>query len=124
MLALTLLVAGFLGSVSVTTGAVQDPEADNTNKNLPANHADANRADQQSHSPTDVEMTRKIRQALTQDKSLSTYGHNIKVITRNGVVHLKGPVTTPEEKVTIKAKAAEIAGASNIRDEITVKAHQ
>src|ERR1700736_4309913 len=97
---------------------------DNTKKNLPTNHHDANRADQQSNSSTDVELTRKIRQSLTQDKSLSTYAHNVKIITRNGVVELKGPVRSQSEKDAVEAKATEIAGASKVKNELTVKAEK
>ncbi len=97
------------------------PGPDNTKKNLPTNHQDANRADQQSESAKDLKLTRKIRQALVQDKSLSTYAHNIKVIARGGVVHLKGPVRTQTEKDAVDAKATEIAGAANVKNEITVK---
>jgi hyperosmotically inducible periplasmic protein len=104
----------------------QDPQEapDNTKKNLPTNHHDANRADQQSNSPTDVELTRKIRQSLTQDKSLSTYAHNVKIITRNGVVELKGPVRSQSEKDAVEAKATEIAGNSKVKNELTVKAEK
>ena len=99
-------------------------EPDNTKKNLPTNHHDANRADQQSNSSDDVVLTRKIRQSLTQDKSLSTYAHNVKIITRNGVVELKGPVRSQSEKDAVEAKATEIAGASRVKNELTVKAEK
>jgi hypothetical protein len=105
---------------------LQDPQdtqqPDNTKKNLPTNHSDANRADQQSNSTSDVELTRKIRQAVVKDKSLSTYAHNIKIITRNGVVELKGPVRSQEEKDAIAAKVTDIAGgAANVKNNLTVK---
>jgi hypothetical protein len=101
--------------------AQQEPPPDNTAKNLPTNHRDPNRADQQSVTNSDVATTRKIREAISQDKSLSTYAHNVKVITRNGVVHLKGPVRSQSEKKAIESKAGEIAGASNVKDELTIK---
>jgi hyperosmotically inducible periplasmic protein len=94
---------------------------DNTSTNQPGKTPDANRADQQSQSPADRELTRKIRQVVVEDKSLSTYAHNVKIITRNGVVTLKGPVRSEEEKKAVEAKAAEIAGATNVKDEMTVK---
>ena len=99
-------------------------EPDNTKKNLPTNHHDANRADQQSNSSNDAELTRKIRQSLTQDKSLSAYARNVKIIIRNGVVELKGPVRSQSEKDAVEAKATEIAGASKVKNEITVKAEK
>jgi osmotically-inducible protein OsmY len=56
-----------------------------------------------------------------QDKTLSTYAHNIKVIAKNGEVTLKGPVKSAEEKQTIEAKAAEVAGGPDrIKSEIEV----
>ena len=97
------------------------PGPDNTKKNLPTNHQDANRADQQSNAARDLELTRKIRQAVAHDKSLSIYGHNVKIITRNGMVQLKGPVRSQTEKDAIEARATEIAGASNVKNELTVK---
>jgi osmotically-inducible protein OsmY len=55
-----------------------------------------------------------------KDKTLSTYSHNIKIITQNGKVTLKGPVRSDEEKSNIEAKAAAIAGADNVSDLLTV----
>jgi hyperosmotically inducible periplasmic protein len=127
----SLLLTGFIASSGpvVRADVLQDPQEtpaqpDNTKKNLPTNHHDANRADQQSNSSSDVELTRKIRRALTQDKSLSTYAHNVKIITRDGVVELKGPVRSQPEKDAVEAKATDIAGASKVKNELTVKSEK
>jgi hyperosmotically inducible protein len=64
---------------------------------------------------------RKIRRAVVADKSLSTYAHNVKIISESGKVTLKGPVHTEDEKKAIEAKATEVAGAGNVTNEITVK---
>ena len=77
-------------------------------------------AGQQSNSKADRELTRNIRRAIVDDKSLSTYAHNIKIITRNGAVTLKGPVRTEEEKKAVEAKAAEAAGGATINSKIEV----
>lgn len=56
-----------------------------------------------------------------QDKSLSAYAHNVKVVTQNGIVTLKGPVKSEEEKTAIEQKAAEAAGgADKIHSELQV----
>jgi hyperosmotically inducible periplasmic protein len=55
------------------------------------------------------------------DRDLSTYVHNIKIITKDGVIRLEGPVRSVEEKAAIEAKAVAIAGASNVKNELTVK---
>lgn len=67
-------------------------------------------ADQQKDNRSDREITQQIRRSLVKDKSLSTYGHNVKIITQNGLVTLRDPVRSDEEKRTIEAKAAEVAG--------------
>ena len=64
---------------------------------------------------------RKIRRAVVADKSLSTYAHNIKIISEGGKVTLKGPVHTEDEKKAVEAKATEVAGVGNVTNEITVK---
>ena len=63
----------------------------------------------------------KIRQAVVGDKSLSTYGHNVKIISEHGKVTLKGPVHTDEERKNIEAKAVEVAGAGNVTNMLEVK---
>jgi len=59
---------------------------------------------------------------VMDDKSLSTYAHNVKIVAKDGKVTLKGPVHTDEEKTTIARIATETAGAGNVTNEITVKA--
>ncbi len=54
------------------------------------------------------------------DKSLSTYAHNIKIITRDGHVTLKGPVRTEDEKTAIGEKATQVAGAGNVTNHLTI----
>jgi hyperosmotically inducible periplasmic protein len=124
----SLLLIGFIATsgpgatAALRQNSQESPaEPDNTKKNLPTNHHDANRADQQSNSTSDVELTRKIRRALTQDSSLSTYAHNVKIITRNGVVELKGPVRSQSEKEAVEAKATDVAGVSKVKNELAVK---
>jgi osmotically-inducible protein OsmY len=55
-----------------------------------------------------------------KDKTLSMYAHNVKIISDHGTVTLKGPVQTDEEKQAIESKAKEIAGAGNVKSEISV----
>ena len=58
------------------------------------------------------------------DKSLSTYAHNVKIITQEGQVTLKGPVRSESEKQTIETKATEVAGANKVTNELNVKPQQ
>lgn len=77
-------------------------------------------ADDQSNDRSDVEVTRLIRRSLTQDDALSTYAHNVKIITQNGQVVLKGPVRTSDEKRIVEERARKIAGATAVTSELVV----
>jgi hyperosmotically inducible periplasmic protein len=99
-----------------------DPKPDNTKVNKRDRQPGEATADKQKMNKADRELTQNIRKAIVADKSLSTYAHNIKVISQDGVVTLKGPVHTEEEKKSIEAKATEVAGSSaKVNNEITVK---
>ena len=78
-------------------------------------------ADNQSGHMSDRQITAKIRRDLIADKQLSTYGHNVKIITRSGMVTLKGPVHSAEEKQAIEARATNIAGQDKVTDQLTIK---
>ena len=78
-------------------------------------------ADQQSNAKADRETTQKIRKDLMADKSLSTYAHNVKIVTVNGAVTLKGPVKSEDEKAKIAQIAGNIVSADKVTNEITVK---
>lgn len=79
-------------------------------------------ADQQPANKSDTEITREIRRSIVADKSLSTYAHNVKVITQNGAVTLKGPVNSDDEKQTVASKAAQVVGGPDkVTNQLTVK---
>jgi hyperosmotically inducible periplasmic protein len=90
--------------------------ADNTSKNAEPGPT----ADQQANAKRDVELSAKIRRAVVSDKALSMAAHNIKIITISGVVTLKGPVRSLDEKKAVAEKASQIVGAGNVRDELSV----
>jgi hyperosmotically inducible protein len=98
------------------------PQPDNTKINKRDRNADEATADQQKGNATDRELTRQIRRSIVADKSLSTYAHNIKIISQNGAVTLKGPVKSDDEKKAIVAKAVAAAGsADKVTDQVSVK---
>jgi hyperosmotically inducible periplasmic protein len=102
----------------------QQPAADNTKMNKGDQKADAPTADHQKMNPADRDLTKKIRSAVNNDKSLSTYAHNIKIISQDGKVTLRGPVRSADEKASIVAKATEIAGGGNVADMLEVAVPQ
>jgi osmotically-inducible protein OsmY len=111
-------------------GALTLPVAAQEAQNKPPDNTAVNKRDRDAAQPTadnatnklsDREMMKKIRQDVVADKSLSTYGHNVKIIASNGRVTLKGPVHTEDEKRAIEEHARKYAGDGNIDDQITVK---
>ncbi len=77
-------------------------------------------ADQQKESKEDRVLSQQIRKAVMDDKSLSTYAHNVKIISQNGTVTLRGPVRSEDEKAAIEAKAKAVAGVTAVNNELTV----
>jgi len=103
-------------------GQTSGTQPDNTKVNKSDRHPCAVTADQQKGNAMDRELTKKIRQLVMADKSLSTYAHNIKIISQNGAVTLKGPVKSDDEKRAVVAKAVAVAGsADKVADQISVK---
>jgi hyperosmotically inducible protein len=100
------------------------PASDNTKTNQRDRSANEPTADQQKDNRSDRDITQQIRQSIVKDKSLSTDAHNVKVITQNGQVTLKGPVQSEDEKRVIEAKAAEVAGENKVSSELNVKPQQ
>jgi osmotically-inducible protein OsmY len=118
-LALTILsCVAAVACYGQTSGA----KPDNTKVNERDRNAGEATADQQKTNATDQELTQKIRQSVMADKSLSTYAHNIKIISQNGTVTLKGPVKSDDEKKSLVAKAVAVAGGvDKVTDQISVK---
>ncbi len=112
----------FLSGVFVINipGACLAQSADNTGINKEGPSQKEVTAQQQGETKQDLEITKEIRQAIVDDNSLSTYAHNVKIITAGGMVTLKGPVRSEEEKKVIEEMAAQIAGSDKITSEIEI----
>lgn len=115
----TVLLSGAC-TLTALPAIAQQPAPDNTKVNKADRAKGAVTAEQQNENAADRDLTKKIRQAVVADKSLSTYAHNVKIVSQNGQVTLKGPVRSDAEKTAIEAKATEIAGADKVTNEITV----
>lgn len=95
----------------------QAPKSDNAKMNK---QEKGETAEQQKENKGDLELTRNIRRAVVKDKTLSVYGHNVKIITRDGKVTLKGPVRSEEEKMTVEKHAVQVAGKENVTNQLTL----
>ena len=101
-------------------GACLAESADNTGINKRDQSEKELTADQQSETEKDRNITQKIRRAITKDKSLSIQAHNVKIITVDGIVTLKGPVKSDGEKKAVEEKAAQVVGNDKIKSEIGI----
>lgn len=108
------LMLGMSGSI------IQAQEQENGQSRLKNQEPSAEQREENALART---RSKNIRRAISQDKSISSFAHNIRVIRSwKGTVTLKGPVNSEEERQSVEAKAAEIAGPDNINSEIFVEA--
>ena len=119
-----LALAGALSVSAVAAGAqtqpTTQPPADNTKVNERDRAKGAVTADQQKENAGDRELTQKIRRSLMNDNTLSSYAHNVKVVSQDGQVTLKGPARTEAEKKSVEARATEVAGEGHVTSEISI----
>jgi hyperosmotically inducible protein len=118
-----ILTVLFSAMTVISQGQTPDPavKPDNTETNKRDRNSGEATADRQKMNAADQDLTQRIRQSIMSDKSLSSYAHNIKIISQNGTVTLKGPVKSDDEKRIVMAKAVAIAGsADKVTDEVSV----
>lgn len=109
-----VLSLGIAGTAATAQDQSTKPDNSAQNKNQDQT------AQNQSSAASDRELTAKIRKAIIADKDLSTYAHNIKIITQNGTVTLKGPVKSQDEKTKIENDVAAVVAHDSIVDQLTV----
>jgi osmotically-inducible protein OsmY len=102
--------------------AQESPAADNTRKNERDRSGETQTSGDQSNSSQDTQTTAAIRRAVVKDKSLSATAKNVKIITANGTVTLRGPVKNDAEKTKIAELAQSAAGSAKIDNQLEVKA--
>ena len=116
------------GTMLLMSGSMQGMQnsarADNTAVNKQSGDEARPTADQAKNGKSDRDIMQHIRHDVVHDKSLSTYGHNVKIVARNGKVTLRGPVHSEDEKRAIEEHARKYAGDGNVTNEMTVKEEQ
>jgi len=119
----TLLAIACLSALSLAAFAADDEKSkpDNTKTNERDRSGDTQTSGDQSNSSADLKVTQAIRQALMKDGELSTTAKNIKIITVNGQVRLRGPVKTAQEKAKVDQIARSAAGGAQIDDQLDVR---
>lgn len=103
-----------------TTAAAMGTDADNTRVNERDRASTALTPMDQGESAADRDMTQSIRKSVIADDSLSFTAKNVKIITRDGRVTLRGAVNNAREKETIERAAADLAGAKKVTNELEI----
>jgi len=118
--ATTRLFITTLFLLGMATGSVWagNTDADNTGKNVRDKNGATVTPMDQSEKEADVMLTQKIRQAVVADDSLSTNAKNVKIVTIDGAVTLRGPVDSVAERTRIEQLARQIAGPKNVTNQI------
>jgi hyperosmotically inducible protein len=95
-------------------------EPDNSGRNVRDRDNQNKTSGDQSESEADRTISQSIRAAITADDSLSTNGKNVKIITSDGTVTLRGPVKSDQEKTAIEAKAKQVAGVKKVDNQLEI----
>ena len=118
------IVGTFVLSGLLLTGGLQaqSTQADNTKANKGDSSTQSTTADKaMKNNLSDRQVEAHIRREIVKDKNLSMYAHNIKIVSANGKVTLRGPVRSEEEKQTVEQYAKKYAADQNVINELTVK---
>jgi hyperosmotically inducible protein len=125
----TLLLLAAAAGACDKSNATSTTETTASGPNAPDNTKTNARDDAASVTPTDqgndranLDVTQTIRKAVMSDDSLSGDAKNVKIITNNGLITLRGPVKTLAEKKNIEAKAVAAAGSNRVDDQIDIEA--
>jgi hyperosmotically inducible protein len=117
-----LLTFSFLCLTGLATSAIaQDKPADNSARNQRDRSGETKTSGDQSNSSGDIKITAAIRRALVAESSLSMMAKNVKIITSKGIVTLRGPVKSEDEKATIARLAHQAAPDAHIENHLEVK---
>ncbi|WP_130420349.1 BON domain-containing protein [Edaphobacter modestus] len=111
----------FLGAANSPHSLAQTTPTQTAPDNSTQNQNQSKTADDQTNAKADLDTTAQIRKSIMADKGLSTYAHNVKIITKNGTVTLKGPVNSEDEKQKVMSYASSVVSADKVTDKITVK---
>jgi len=118
----SLVLAATLASILAATAAFAgEYDADNSAKNARDRGDQTMTPADQGGSAADREVTANIRKAIVDDDALSMNAHNVKIVTKDGVVTLRGPVKSASEKTSVAAKAQKVAGIKRIDNQLEIE---
>jgi hyperosmotically inducible protein len=101
----------------------QAPAADNTAKNERDRHDMAPTPGDQNENESDRKITQLIRQEVVATDDFSTSAKNVKIITADGAVTLRGPVKSEKEKTDIGRIAQKVSGVKRLDNQLEIAAN-
>lgn len=116
------LAAGLMLVTGLAAAGTTGSPVENTERNVRDKGGKTLTPEDQPEDKADVKITADVRKAITDDESLSTDAHNVKIITRNGMVTLRGPVNSAAEKTKLQSIAQKTPGVSMVHNELEIKA--
>jgi hyperosmotically inducible protein len=97
------------------------PKADNTDMNVRDKSGATLTPQKQTNRKADRNLLAAVRRAVVRDKTLSTSAHNVKIVAKDGVVTLRGPVRSEREKDKVEKLAQQVAGVASVENQLDVK---
>ncbi|MGZ8181688.1 MAG: BON domain-containing protein [Methylobacter sp.] len=130
---LLLVTFALTSSLLMMTGTVRAEEntainlaessaLENTERNVRDQNDATLTPEDQKETESDIKITADIREALVRDKALSVNAQNTKIITRNGVVTLRGPVESEAENMKLHDIAKQTPGVMQVNNQLEIKA--
>lgn len=104
----------------VAVDAKEAPKADNSAQNAGAERRNAVTAERQDNKKSNVEILAQIRRTIMDDNGLSMNAKNAKILFKNGLVTLKGPVDSDSEKARLEELAKSCSNVSSVKNMLTV----
>lgn len=127
----TLIITGLLLITGTVRAEQNSPRylaagpgsaAENTERNVRDKDKTTLTPEDQLENESDIKITANVRKAITDRESLSVNAHNIKIISRNGVVTLRGPVNSTTESTELQQIAKQTPGVKQVDNQLEIKA--
>ncbi len=116
-----MLSSGRVWAESAKITVADSSTLENTERNARDSGNTTLTPEDQKETKSDIKMTAAIRKAVVNNKSLSLDAHNAKIITRNGVVTLRGPVENDAEKIKLESIAKKTRGVKQVDNQLEPK---
>lgn len=122
LLLMTGTVRAEQNSVTYLAACCSGSASENTGRNVRDKDNTTLTPEHQKETESDIKVSAKVRRAMVEQKSLSVNARNIKVITRNGTVTLRGPVNSAAESTELERIAKQTPGVTQVDNQLEIKA--